>query len=339
MNQEVVTQRSTGKSAVVYSDAAKKYAKKSKSENTKRAYRTAMTDFKNWCDRNGRVPLPAYDIRDDVLDVSTVVDYLSHCADQGQKKNYVDVKRAAIAYAHTVAGYLDPTKHPDVKTVMSGIAQDLAERGLAAPTRKDALTVDDLRAMVDNLDRSTIVGKRNAALLLFGFAGAFRRSELVGLDTGDLRLNGTVKVLLRTSKTDSAGEGQLKHIPHLDDKSLCPVCALTDYLDAAQINSGPVFRRLTRAGEVTSNRLSAQSVALVVKKSAKRAGLDPRNLSGHSLRAGFVTASKTADASDTDVMQQTGHTSSAMLARYVRDAGQGAERAVLKAFGENHHET
>jgi site-specific recombinase XerD len=305
-----------------YSERAHHYARQGKAANTKRAYRSGWRDFSKWCDASGREPLPA--------DVATVIDYLTHLADRGQAMATIDVKRAAIASAHATAGYGDPTKHPDVATLVKGIARTIGR----AQAKKEPVTLDDLRAMVGTLDTSTVGGKRDKALILLGYAGAFRRSELVALDVADLRVNGKVVVTLRKSKTDQEAQGRQKHVPTLDDATICPVTALLDYLDTAGIESGPVFRRLDRAGRLTADRLSAQSVALILKATAKAAGLDHRNLSGHSLRAGYITTANRAGASDSDIMAQTHHTSPATLAGYKRDAGVGAECATLAAFGQ-----
>ncbi len=313
------------KAVTPYVESARRYAAKSKAANTKRAYRTAWANFTGWCEQHDLSPLPA--------DVGTVINYLTHLADTGYKVATIEVYRAAIASAHTTAGHPDPTGHNDVSILMSGIRRVLAEEGRALPAKKEPVTLEDLRALVASIDTGTIAGKRDRAIILVGYAGAFRRSELVALDVEHLRLNGKIIVTLPTSKTDQEGEGHKKHIPQLPDNDLCPVAALTAYLDAAGIASGPVFRRLDRGGNVANTRLSAQSVALILKKRAKAAGLDWRSLSGHSLRAGFVTTAHTEEADNSDIMAQTGHKSANTLRPYIRDAGLGAERAALAAFG------
>jgi site-specific recombinase XerD len=325
MDTQIIPHKRPGQ-AVVYSERARQYAKKGKAENTKRAYRSAWRDFETWCMAQGRRPLPATE--------ETVVEYLTHLADSGQKLNTINVKRAAVSSAHVMAGAQDPTKHGDVTALMKGIARTLAKIGKTTPIKKEPVTLDALRAMLATLDTETIAGKRDKAILLIGYAGAFRRSELVNVNVEDVRTNGHLVITLPTSKTDQEGQGLKKHIESLEDVTLCPVQAYREYLDAAGINSGPVFRRLDRNGHPTGHRLSAQSVALVIKQMARDAHLDWRSFSGHSLRAGFVTSAHLAGATEAGIMQQTGHKSRDTLQEYIRDAGVGARNAMKAAFGE-----
>ena len=307
-----------------YTERAKRYAAKSKAENTKRAYRAGFASFTAWCESQGVCPLPA--------DVATVGKYLTYLADTGYKVATIATYRAAIAAAHVTSGLDDPTTHAQVKTLMQGIRRELAPEGRAMPQKKEPITVGALRILVASIDTSTLKGKRDKAILLVGYAGAFRRSELVAMDVEHIRLNGKLVVTLLTSKTDQEGKGTSKHILSLPGNDLCPVDALTEYLDAAGIASGSIFRRVDRGGNIASTRLTGQSVALILKRYAKLAGLDWRSLSGHSLRAGFVTSAHVAGATDAEVMAQTGHKSVDTLTGYIRDAGVGAGRAMLKAF-------
>ena len=309
-----------------YTDNARRYAAKSKAPNTLLAYRKSWAKFSSWCEQNDCLSLPA--------DKETVGNYLTYLADSGYKTSTIDVYRAAIAAAHVTAGENDPTNHTDVKTVMEGIRRVLAQEGRALPVKKEPITIADLRTLIATIDTSTLKGKRDKAIILVGYAGAFRRSELVAMDVEHIRLNGKVVVTLPTSKTDQEGQGTSKHILSLPDNDLCPVDALTDYLDAAGIASGSIFRRVDRGGNLASTRLTGQSVALILKRYAKLAGLDWRSLSGHSLRAGFVTSAHLAGANNSDVMAQTGHTSVDTLTGYIRDAGVGAGNAMLAAFAE-----
>ncbi|MBN1890352.1 MAG: tyrosine-type recombinase/integrase [Thermoflexales bacterium] len=306
----------------VYTDQARRYAGNSKAANTKRAYKVAWGDFERFCGGRDLSTLPA--------DVSTVVEYLTDLADRGQKMSTIKVKRAAISFAHVAARQQDPTQHGDVKILMAGIARTLGTR----KAKKAAVTVEELQAMIAALDTSTLAGKRDKALLLVGFAGGFRRSELVGLDVANIRVNGKLVITLPKSKTDQEGEGLQKHILPLDGSDLCPVLALRDWLDAAGIQSGPVWRNFDIDGNLTGDRLTAQSVALIVKRAAKAAGLDWRAFSGHSLRAGFITSAHVAGADTADIMAQTGQKSSETVRGYIRDAGLGAGRAMLAAFGK-----
>jgi integrase len=318
-----VIENGDNRQLTIYEASAQKYETRRKAENTKRAYRSAWADFQTWCKQAGYDALPA--------GIKAVRYYLADLADKGKSVSTIEVRRAAISAAHVAARCAaDPTHHPDVKDLMEGITRVLGKGG----DKKEPITLGVLGQIVGAIDTSTTQGKRDKALILVGYAGAFRRSELVGVDVAHVRINGKLAVLLPKSKTDQEGKGHKKHIPHLTDIALCPVRAYRDYVDAAGIASGPVFRRLDRGGRITDKRLSAQSVALIVKRYAEAAGLDWRNMSGHSLRAGYVTESHAAGTSNADIMAQTGHAKEDTLRQYIRDHGAGAERATLAAFGE-----
>ncbi len=304
------------------SESAKKYARKSKADNTLRTYKTFWAEFENYAAQRGEPSLPA--------SPETVIEYLVDLADAGAKVSTIAVKLAAIAWAHRTNAAPDPTVYEAVKAVMSGIRRDKR----IAPQKKAAVTLDELRAMVKTLDTSTLAGKRDKALLLVGFAGAFRRSELVGLDVADLRLNGVLKITIRQSKTDQEGAGQVKVIPSIADTDIDPVAAMRVWLDASGIKSGAVFRQIDRWGNMRESRLTSQSVALVVKGAAQSAELDWRAFSGHSLRSGFITEAAGAGVESRDIMSQTGHKSESVMRGYIQDAGKGAARACLAAFGQ-----
>lgn len=307
----------------IYEASAQRYEGKRKSDNTKRTYQAAWLEFQTWCKRAGYDPLPA--------SVEAVRYYLADLADNGNAVSTIEVKRAAISAAHVEAQCADdPTKHRNVKKLMEGITRVLGKGG----DKKEPITLGVLGQIVGAIDTSTTQGKRDKALVLLGYAGAFRRSELVAIDVAHIRTIGKLVVHVPRSKTDQEGRGEKKHIPQATDSTICPVAAYRAYVDAAAIASGPVFRRLDRGGHITDKRLSAQSVALIVKRHAEAAGLDWRNLSGHSLRAGYVTESHGAGADGADIMAQTGHVREETLRQYIRDHGAGAERATRAAFGE-----
>lgn len=328
-----------------YRETVLDFAKASKAENTQRAYRAAWAEFMAWCHEHGAAPLPA--------SPDVVAAYLSAlAAGQWQAPNVGDaridrkrranlklsslnIRRAAVSFAHRTAGHLDPCSAELVKTTMGGIARKLAKQGRTQPTRKAPATDDIVRQLVATIDRDTLPGKRDSALLLVGFAGAFRRSELVALDVEDLRFTAhDLKISIRQSKTDQLGEGALKTLPRLKDESDCPVLALREWLDAAKLKSGPVFRRFNKWGSM-GQRLAGQMVGRLVKQYAGEAGLDARQFSGHSLRAGFVTSAHGHGADSLSIREQTGHKSDRMISAYIRDAGQSAKRATRAAFGED----
>jgi site-specific recombinase XerD len=286
---------------------ARKYVKASKAHNTQRAYNAAWKEFTTFCDERGLCALPA--------SPDAVIAYATWLAEKGIRPATIQVKLAGISFAHRTAHQQDPTGAEDVKVVMAGIRRELG----TAPSKKAPVTLDDLCLMVATIDTTTLSGKRDKALLLLGWAGAFRRSELVALDMADLQINGAVKV---------------KVIPPIDDLALDPVRALRSWLDAAGITSGAVFRKVSKGDVVSEARLTSQSVALIVKDLAKRAKLDWRSMAGHSLRSGFVTQCAMAGVESRDIMAQTGHKSEAVMRGYIQDAGRGAMGAVRAAFGQ-----
>jgi len=236
---------------------------------------------------------------------------------------------AAIAAAHRLAKQPDPTVDEDVRMTMAGIRR---ERG-TAPQKKAPALLPDLRKMLAALP-DTLAGRRDRAVLLIGFAGAFRRSELVAIDVADIRLAAKVTITVKRAKTDQEGKGLTKVIPRLTDKSLCPVAALKSWLEASGIKSGAVFRQIDRWGNVRNRRLTAQSVALIIKAAATGAGLEARQFAGHSLRSGFITEAAQAGVLSRDIMAQTGHKSETVMRGYIQDAGRGALSAAQAAFGE-----
>jgi len=301
------------------SESVKRYVRQSKAHNTVRTYKAAWREFENFAQARGVAALPA--------SAETVAEYLAALADNGAKVSTVEVKLAAIAWRHRGAKATDPTVFELVKGTMAGIRRELR----VAPVKKEPATLSEVKAMVATLPK-TAKGKRDKALLLVGFAGAFRRSELVALDVSDLRFaDDVLTITIRKSKTDQEGQGKVKMIPQIDDFEVCPMGALLDWLDVADIRSGPVFRRMDRHGNIHQARLSSQSVALVVKRAAKRAGLDWRAYSGHSLRSGFVTEAKAKGVDNTDIMDQTGHETARMIREYDH-SNAGAVRAARAVF-------
>jgi integrase len=187
-----------------------------------------------------------------------------------------------------------------------------------APAQKAAALTDDIRAMV-GATSSGIIGVRDRALILLGFAGAFRRSELVALDLEDCTFTKDgLTLMLRRSKVDQAGEGRKLGIPYGSNPETCPVRNLQTWIEAAAITSGALLRSITRHGKLQRARLAGVDVARVVKKLALKAGLDPAKYAGHSLRAGHATSAAIA-GSERSIMNQTGHRSVQMVRRYIRD--------------------
>jgi integrase len=284
------------------------FAANAQAHNTTRAYRADWADWTTWCSDRDLVALPAAP--------ETVALYLTDLIGRGRKPATLARRLVAIAKAHELAGHdPSPTSSAKVRTVWAGIRRTVG----TAQTGKAAVLVEDLRAMLAALP-SSLRGKRDRALLLIGFAGAFRRAELVSLDVADLTFERAgLRVLLRKSKTDQEGKGRALGIPNGRHPNTCPVRALRAWLDAATITTGPVFRAVERDDQVAAGRLTAGVVGTVVKQAARAAGLDAAQYGGHSLRAGLATSAAAAGASERAIMAQTGHKSVTMVRRYIRD--------------------
>jgi site-specific recombinase XerD len=287
-------------------DQVREFIRASKAANTLRGYQSDWRQFIAWCEAHGLQPLPA--------SAETVAAFIAECAGR-LKVGSVQRRLNAIAEAHKAVGSESPTHSALVANTMKGIRRT---RG-TAPAQKAAALTEDIRAMVGVTDPG-LIGRRDRALLLLGFAGAFRRSELVGLTVGDCAFTSDgLTVLLRRSKTDQAGEGRKVGIPYGANPETCPVRTVQTWIEAAGIADGPLFRSINRHGRVQPAALSGGDVARVVKKLAQRAGLDPAKYAGHSLRAGHATSAAIAGASERSIMAQTGHRSVQMVRRYIRE--------------------
>ena len=268
--------------------------------NTKTAYQGDIAHFLQW---GGHIPASP----------ECVASYLAMNASHLSVAT-LSRRMVAIGRAHNLQQLISPTTSELVKATLQGI------RRTNGSAQRQVLPIlkQDIQAMVTGL--RGIKGLRDKALLLTGFAGAFRRSELVALKVEDLRfVKEGVIIRLRRSKTDQIGQGRDIAIPYLK-KRLCPAKAIKQWLLKSGITSGCLFRRISRYGDVMKSGLTAQSVALIVKVRALAAGLNAAQLSGHSLRAGLVTSAANAGASTWKIRQQTGHKSDAMLQRYIRDS-------------------
>ena len=289
-----------------FAPRVQEYARASRASNTLRGYRSDWTNFANWCESQGFVALPALP--------ETVAAYLTTVADSGLKAGSIQRRVSAISANHTANAFDSPTLKAAVKLTLAGIRRKL---GTHQEGKTPVLTVD-IAAMVATVPDS-LIGKRNRALILLGYAGALRRSELVGIDVSDLTFSADgIRLNIRKSKTDQEGAGQVIGISY--GGALCPVHALEAWLRASGIVTGPVFRCVTRHGHVQAERLTAQVVASVVKARSAAAGLDSKKYSGHSLRAGLVTQAAMNDIAEHRIMRQTRHKSSDMVRKYIREA-------------------
>lgn len=251
--------------------------------------------------------------------------YIAECA--GRLKVGSILRRLnVIAEAHKATELDSPTSSGMVRNTLKGIRRTV---GTAAVQKAPAVTAD-IRAMLEATDTG-LIGTRDRAMVLLGFAGAFRRSEIVGLDFSDLTFSRDgLTVTLRCSKTDQEAQGCKIGIPYGSNPETCPVRTLQAWLEKAGITDGPAFRSLNRHGAVQPGRLSPVDVARVVKKLAERAGLDPAKYAGHSLRAGHATSAAASGASERSIMNQTGHRSVQMVRRYIREGSLFRENSAGK---------
>jgi len=298
-------------------EQAREFARQSKAETTLRGYRADWRDFCGWCESHGLSPLPAAP--------ETVAAYIAECAGR-LKVGTIQRRLNAIPEAHKATGQDSPTTAGMVRNTLKGIRRTL---GTATAPKSPTLT-DDIRAMVEATD-ADLIGTRDRALILLGFAGAFRRSELVGLDIADCAFGkDRLTVTLRRSKTDQDGAGRKIGIPYGANPETCPVRTIQAWLEQSGASAGPLFRSITRHGQVHVGGLSGIDVARVVKKLADRAGLDAAKYAGHSLRAGHATSAAIAGASERSIMNQTGHRSVPMVRRYIRDGSLFRENSAGK---------
>src|SRR5689334_8963574 len=243
------------------------YAEASRSPATRRAYAQDWRDFKSWCEAHAVDDLPATP--------ATIATYITDLAEQRRTVSTITRRLTAISQAHQLAGHSTPTRDERIRTVLKGIKRRLG----TAQHGKAPATIEVVRILLQQL-RPGILGTRDRALILLGFAGGFRRSELVSFNVADVSISELGMVLtLRRSKTDQEGEGRKIAIPYGRIATTCPVRALERWLADASITVGPIFRAIDRHSNVKGQRLSAQSVALVIKRYAAAAGLDVADFS------------------------------------------------------------
>lgn len=270
-------------------------------DNTLRSYRSDIKHFVAW---GGSIPASQ----------ERVATYVAQHA-MTLSSATLSRRVVAIGRAHTAQGLPSPAHSELVRATMQGIRR---KRG-RTPRQVAALQKNDVVRVVKDL--KGLRGLRDRALLLIGFAGAFRRSELISLDVDDVQFapEGAM-IRLRRCKTDQEGRGRVIAIPYVRGGKYCPCRALQSWLSAAGIVAGALFVRVNRYDQVLPARLSAQSVALIIKERVAAVGLNPEIYSGHSLRAGFATNAALSGASSSSIRAQTGHTSDAMLQRYIRSS-------------------
>jgi len=236
----------------------------------------------------------------------------------------------SIGVIHKLKGHYLDTKHPSIIENIMGIKR----RKGSSQKAKKPLLINSLKKIINVIDEQKneeIKKLRDRSIILIGFSGGFRRNEIVSLDYDDLEfVSEGLKINLRKSKTDQFGEGTLKALPYFNNSKYCPVHSMQKWIEIAKITSGPLFRRFTKGSNLSENRLTDQTVALLIKEYLKLAGIDSKNYSGHSLRSGFATSAAESGAEERSIMSMTGHKSTEMVRRYIKEANLFKNNALNK---------
>jgi site-specific recombinase XerD len=295
--------------------------KNSKSINTNRAYKSDYRHFMNFCKNNGLEFLKP--------DVKTVSIYLTDLSNKKYKYSTIRRRLVSLSHANKLSGNYINTKHPIIDENLKSIKRKLGnyQRG------KKPILLEELNKIINAIEKnkSKIRKVRDKSIILLGFAGGFRRSEIVSLDYEDIEfVKEGMKILLRKSKTDQFGSGFSKGIPYLSNKYLCAVTSLIEWVNISCIKKGPLFRKISKSDNLLENRLTDQTVALIIKKYAEIADINNTNFSGHSLRSGFATVVASLGADERSIMNMTGHKSATMVRRYIRESNLFKNNALNK---------
>ena len=298
--------------------------KNSKANNTIRAYKSDFRDFGGFCAKNGLKSLPA--------DPKIVSLYMTYLSTKDAKMSTLRRRLVSIGVIHRLKGHYLDTKHPIIIENLMGIKR---KKGSYQKGKKPIL-INHLKLMIEAIDKDTsdetgIRKLRDKTIILLGFAGGFRRIELISIDFEDLEfVSEGVKIFIRKSKTDQFGEGMIKGLPYFTNQKYCPVWHLKKWLEISEIKSGPIFRRFSKGLNLGNNRLTDQSVALFLKKHLSNAGIENKNYSGHSLRSGFATVTAESGADERSIMAMTGHKTTQMVRRYIKEANLFKNNALNK---------
>jgi len=294
----------------------------SKATNTVRAYKSDFKDFCLFCAQNGFKPLPS--------DPKIVSLYLTYLSTKDNKMSTLKRRLVSIGVIHKLKGYYLDTKHPSIKENIMGIKR---RKGSIQKGKKPIL-INDLKLIIDVIDQEKnedIKKLRDRSIILIGFSGGFRRNEIVALDFEDLDfVSEGLKIDIKRSKTDQFGEGSKKALPYFDNSQYCPVVSLQKWIKISKINSGSLFRRFSKGSKLSENRLTDQTVALLIKTYLQLAGIDSKKYSGHSLRSGFATSAAESGAEERSIMSMTGHKSTEMVRRYIKEANLFKNNALNK---------
>jgi len=285
-----------------------KNLKNSKAHNTLRAYQADFSDFSNFCKTNNFSSMPT--------DPKILALYLTHLS-SSCKFSTLKRRLASIKVIHKLKGHYIDTKHPIISENLMGIKRKLGVKQIS----KKPILLDDLKLIIQAItnEKNEFKKIQNKALVLIGFAGGFRRSELVSIEYDDVDfVNEGVKINIKKSKTDQIGIGMTKAIPYFENTKFCPVVSLKEWINYAKINSGRIFK------------ISDKSVALIIKKYALISGLDHSKYAGHSLRSGFATSTAETGADERSIMAMTGHKTTQMVRRYIQEANLFKNNALNK---------
>jgi len=283
----------------------------SKANNTVRAYKSDFNNFGLFCAQNGFKSLPT--------EPKIVSLYLTHLSTKDIKMSTLKRRLVSIGVIHRLKGHYLDTKHPIIIENIMGIKR---RKGSIQKGKKPIL-INSLKIIInaiDEINNQDIKKFRDRSIILIGFAGGFRRNEIVSLDYDDLDfVTEGLKINLKRSKTDQFGEGLVKGLPYFENTQYCPVISLKNWIGISKISSGPLFRRFSKGSKLSDNRLTDQTVALLIKKYLKLADIDSKNYSGHSLRSGFATSAAEAGVEERNIMSMTGHKSPEMVRRYIKE--------------------
>lgn len=286
------------------------YTLQSKSKSTLRSYRFAWAKFSDWCAGSG---YDAFNPPHASFEYLLGLFLAAMAKGKELKPASLSAYVAGIRHHYAEKGISIDTHHKKIKEALSGIRRELG----TAQVQKKPLSTENIHMIVDAMSDS-VPDMRDKAIILLGFSGAFRRSEIVGIDIEHVAFDtGGISILLPYSKTDQEGRGRIVDIPLAKDERYCPVRALVEWISYADIKSGPVFRQLYKGGNILPKRLSAQTVAVIVKTRCEPFGFSS-DVSGHSLRSGHVTASIKNGVPESWIMRQTGHASINTLRKYER---------------------
>ena len=296
--------------------------KSSKANNTVRAYKSDFNDFGLFCAKNGFKSLPT--------EPKIISLYLTYLSTKNIKMSTLKRRLVSISVIHRLKGHYIDTKHPSIIENIMGIKR----RKGSIQRGKKPILINNLKTIINVIDeynKEEIKRLRDRSIILIGFSGGFRRNEIVSIDYDDLDfVQEGLKMNVRRSKTDQFGEGFVKALPYFNNQLYCPVVSLKDWLNISKIASGPVFRRFNKGSSLSEKRLTDQSVALLIKEYLNLAGIDSKNFSGHSLRSGFATSAAESGVEERSIMSMTGHKSSEMVRRYIKEANLFKNNALNK---------